>query len=78
MNKALGFIGLGVMGFPMAGHLANQNNISVFNRSPEKSKIWNTKYTGVICKSPAEIAKLSDVIMICIGNDSDVRDVISG
>ena len=79
MSKALGFIGLGVMGFPMAGHLANQNNnISVFNRTSEKSKIWNTKYTGVICKSPAEIAKLSDVIMICIGNDSDVRDVILG
>ena len=79
MSKALGFIGLGVMGFPMAGHLANQhNNISVFNRTIEKSKIWNTKHTGVICKSPAEIAKLSDVVMICIGNDNDVRDVISG
>ena len=79
MSKALGFIGLGVMGFPMAGHLANQNNnISVFNRTSEKSKIWNTKYKGVICNSPAEIAKLSDVIMICIGNDSDVRDVILG
>ena len=79
MSKALGFIGLGVMGFPMAGHLASQNNnISVFNRTSEKSKIWNTKYTGVICNSPAQIAKLSDVIMICIGNDSDVRDVISG
>ena len=58
MSKALGFIGLGVMGFPMAGHLANQNNnISVFNRTSEKSKIWNTKYKGVICNSPAEIAK---------------------
>ena len=79
MSKALGFIGLGVMGFPMAGHLANQNNnISVFNRTSKKSKLWNTKYTGVICKSPAEIAKLSDVIMICVGNDNDVRDLISG
>ena len=79
MSKALGFIGLGVMGFPMAGHLANQNNnISVFNRTLEKSKTWNTKYNGVICNSLAELAKLSDVIMICIGNDSDVRDVISG
>ena len=49
MSKALGFIGLGVMGFPMAGHLANQNNnISVFNRTLEKSKTWNTKYQGVI------------------------------
>mgnify|MGYP003321322450 FL=1 len=79
MSKALGFIGLGVMGFPMAGHLANQNNnISVFNRTEEKSKTWKTKYQGVICNSPAELAKLSDVIMICIGNDNDVRDVISG
>ena len=79
MSKALGFIGLGVMGFPMAGHLANQtNNISVFNRTLEKSKTWNTKYQGVICSSTAELAKLSDVIMICIGNDNDVRDVISG
>ena len=79
MSKALGFIGLGVMGFPMAGHLANQNNnISVFNRTLEKSKTWNTKYQGVICNTPAELAKLSDVIMICIGNDNDVRDVISG
>jgi 3-hydroxyisobutyrate dehydrogenase-like beta-hydroxyacid dehydrogenase len=79
MSKALGFIGLGVMGFPMAGHLANQNNnISVFNRTLEKSKTWNTKYQGVTCNTPAELAKLSDVIMICIGNDNDVRDVISG
>ena len=79
MSKALGFIGLGVMGFPMAGHLANQNNnISVFNRTLEKSKTWNTKYQGVICNTPAELAKLSDVIMICIGSDNDVRDVISG
>ena len=78
MSKALGFIGLGVMGFPMAGHLANQNNISVFNRTLEKSKTWNAKYKGVICNTPAELAKLSDVIMICIGNDNDVRDVISG
>ena len=79
MSKALGFIGLGVMGFPMAGHLANKNNnISVFNRTLEKSKTWNAKYKGVICNTPAELAKLSDVIMICIGNDNDVRDVISG
>ena len=79
MSKAIGFIGLGVMGSPMAGHLANlNNNISVFNRTVEKSKTWNTKYKGVICGSPAELATMSDVIMICIGNDTEVRDVISG
>ena len=57
MSKAIGFIGLGVMGFPMAGHLANQNNkISVINRTSEMYKIWNTKYTLFIFNSPAEIA----------------------
>lgn len=79
MNKAIGFIGLGVMGFPMAGHLSNNNkNISVFNRTKEKSEIWNSKFNGIICNSPEEVAKLSDVIMICIGNDNDVKDVIFG
>tara|TARA_B100001142_G_scaffold109063_2_gene111072 strand:- start:1152 stop:2027 length:876 start_codon:yes stop_codon:yes gene_type:complete len=79
MNKAIGFIGLGVMGFPMAGHLANQNgNISVFNRTYKKSEAWNKEFSGTICKSPSEIAELSDVIMICVGNDKDVRNVISG
>tara|TARA_B100001175_G_scaffold144925_1_gene123077 strand:+ start:4991 stop:5866 length:876 start_codon:yes stop_codon:yes gene_type:complete len=79
MKKALGFIGLGVMGFPMAGYLANQNkNISVFNRTAKKSEAWIKKYNGTICNSPAEVAKLSDVIMICIGDDNDVRNVIAG
>ena len=63
MSKAIGFIGLGVMGSPMAGHLANlNNNISVFNRTVEKSKTWNTKYKGVICGSPAELARISEDI----------------
>ena len=79
MKKALGFIGLGVMGFPMAGYLANQNNnISVFNRTAKKSEAWIKKYNGTICNSPVEVAKLSDVIMICIGDDNDVRNVIAG
>lgn len=79
MKKALGFIGLGVMGFPMAGYLANQNNnISVFNRTAKKSEAWIKEYNGTACNSPAEVAKLSDVIMICIGDDNDVRNVIAG
>ena len=79
MKKALGFIGLGVMGFPMAGYLANQNNnISVFNRTAKKSEAWIKKYNGTICNSPVEVAKLSDVIMICIGDDNDVRNIIAG
>jgi len=79
MNKALGFIGLGVMGFPMAGHLSMQNkNIFVFNRTNEKSKAWNKKYNGTICNSLEDVAKSSDVIILCVGNDNDVRKIICG
>ena len=66
MTKAVGFIGLGVMGFPMAGHLSEHNKIAVFNRTKTKSEIWSTKYKGEICSSPAELAKISDVIILCV------------
>ena len=78
MTKALGFIGLGVMGFPMAGHLSEQNKIAVFNRTKTKSEIWSTKYKGEICSSPAGVAKISDVIILCVGDDNDVRDIVTG
>ena len=78
MTKAIGFIGLGVMGFPMAGHLSKQNKISVFNRTKTKSEIWSNTYNGKICDSPAELAKVSDVIILCVGNDNDVREIITG
>ena len=76
MTKALGFIGLGVMGFPMAGHLSEHNQIAVFNRTKTKSEIWSTKYEGKICSSPHELAKISDVIILCVGDDNDVRDIV--
>ena len=78
MTKAIGFIGLGVMGYPMAGHLSKHNSISIFNRTKAKSENWCNKYNGKICSSPAELARVSDVIILCIGNDNDVRDVITG
>tara|TARA_B100000683_G_scaffold14993_1_gene15171 strand:+ start:641 stop:1507 length:867 start_codon:yes stop_codon:yes gene_type:complete len=78
MTKAIGFIGLGVMGFPMAGHLSKKNKISVFNRTKTKSDIWSNTYNGKICNSPAELAKVSDVIILCVGNDNDVREIITG
>ena len=78
MTKAVGFIGLGVMGFPMAGHLSQHNRIAVFNRTKTKSEIWSTKYKGTICSSPADLAKISDVIILCVCNDSDVRDIVTG
>ena len=78
MTKAVGFIGLGVMGFHMAGHLSEHNKIAVFNRTKTKSEIWSTKYKGKICSSPTELAKISDVIILCVGDDNDVKDIVTG
>ena len=76
MNKK-GFIGLGVMGYPMAGHLAsNSFDTCVFNRTHDKALKWENEFTGTLCSSLSEVASQSDVIMICVGKDEDVRDVI--
>ncbi len=77
MNKAIGFIGLGVMGSPMAGHLSNHHEIRVFNRSLEKTKSWIKKYSGSECSSVKEISQVSDILFLCVGNDNDVREIIS-
>ena len=77
MTKAIGFIGLGVMGSPMAGHLSSHHEIRVFNRSPEKTKSWIKKYSGSECSSVKEISKVSDILFLCVGNDNNVREIIS-
>ena len=78
MNK-IGFIGLGVMGAPMAGHLSKNNfQVSVFNRSPKKSINWKSKYKGKICESISDLVTCSEVIILCVGNDGDVKDIING
>ena len=77
MNKAIGFVGLGVMGFPMAGHLSKVHNIHVYNRSSEKTKRWIEKYSGHECDSIREISQESDILILCAGNDNDVREIIS-
>ena len=78
MNN-LAFIGLGVMGFPMAGHLAKAgHNVTVYNRSSDKAKKWKSEYNGKIAVSPAEAAEGADFIMCCVGNDDDLREVTIG
>ena len=78
MNN-LAFIGLGVMGFPMAGHLAKAgHNVTVYNRSSDKAKKWQSEYNGKIAVSPAEAADGADFIMCCVGNDDDLREVTIG
>ena len=72
MNKK-GFIGLGVMGYPMAGHLASNNfDVCVFNRTQEKALKWKNEFTGSSCESPSEIASQSDVIIFAHTNHNDI------
>ena len=75
----IGFVGLGIMGGPMASHLNNNGyNISVFNRSREKSEKWlieNTK--AKVCWSLKDIASNSEIIILCVGNDQDVKQIIN-
>jgi 3-hydroxyisobutyrate dehydrogenase len=73
------FIGLGVMGYPMAGHLSNAGHqVFVFNRTKERSKKWANEYNGQICKSPKDAAIKSEYIFVCVGNDDDVLSVFNG
>ncbi len=75
----LAFIGLGVMGFPMAGHLANAgHSVTVYNRNSDKAKKWCSEYNGQIAATPADAAKGADFIMCCVGNDDDLREVTIG
>lgn len=74
----IGFIGLGVMGGPMASHIINNGfNLSVFNRSKEKSEKWLTENTKAkVCFSIEDLATDRDIIILCVGNDNDVRQII--
>jgi 3-hydroxyisobutyrate dehydrogenase len=75
----LAFIGLGVMGYPMAGHLKKAgNDVTVFNRSPAKAQKWVGEYGGQSAATPAAAAKGQDVVFCCVGRDSDLRDVTLG
>ena len=76
--KTRGFIGLGVMGFPMAGYISMKYPTLVFNRSVAKAENWVKTYKGEIVNSPAELGNICEEIYMCIGNDDDVREVISG
>ena len=75
----IAFIGLGVMGYPMAGHVKNAGmDICVYNRTTEKAKKWCDEYKGDMAPTPAEAAKDRDVVLMCVGNDNDVSEVILG
>ena len=75
MNK-LAFLGLGVMGYPMAGHLAKAgHDVTVYNRTPAKAAQWVAQYGGRSMPSPADAARDAQIVLMCVGNDNDVRAV---
>lgn len=77
--KNVAFVGLGVMGYPMAGHISKAGfNTRVFNRTETKARKWATEYSGEFANTPAAAAKGCDVVAICVGNDDDVRSVVFG
>src|SRR5690242_11920625 len=74
------FLGLGVMGFPMAGHLKNKggHDVTVYNRNAAKADKWVAQYGGKKAATPKEAATGQDFVMMCVGNDNDVREVTLG
>jgi 3-hydroxyisobutyrate dehydrogenase-like beta-hydroxyacid dehydrogenase len=73
----LAFLGLGVMGYPMAGHLVKKggHTLTVFNRTPARAQAWVKEHGGSAAASPAEAAKGADMVFMCVGDDPDVRAV---
>lgn len=75
----VGFCGLGVMGYPMAGHLASAgHSVSVYNRTSARADAWVAEHSGTAFATPREVAANSDIVMLCVGNDADVRAVVMG
>ena len=78
-KQQVAFIGLGVMGYPMAGHLANAGyQTRVYNRTTAKSEQWCRDYQGDFAVTPREAAEGADFIFMCVGNDDDLRSVVYG
>ena len=79
MSCNVAFIGLGVMGYPMAGYISKGgHNVTVFNRTKSKAEKWIDEYKGKMAETPAEAAKDAEYIFTCVGNDNDLREVTFG
>lgn len=77
--KKIAFIGLGVMGYPMAGHLQKAGyDVCVYNRTNKKAEQWVKEFGGCLAKTPKEAAEGCEIVFSCVGNDNDVRQVILG
>ncbi|MBI5718404.1 MAG: NAD(P)-dependent oxidoreductase [Burkholderiales bacterium] len=79
LPRRLAFVGLGVMGYPMAGHLARAGHrVTVYNRTAAKAEAWAREYGGRSAPTPREAASGADVVFACVGNDDDLRSVVLG
>jgi 3-hydroxyisobutyrate dehydrogenase len=79
MSVKIAFLGLGVMGYPMAGHLARSGHeLVVYNRSREKARAWLDEYPGRAAETPADAARGTQFVCTCVGNDDDLRQVLYG
>ncbi|MFT4730066.1 MAG: 3-hydroxyisobutyrate dehydrogenase [Granulosicoccus sp.] len=79
MMARIAFIGLGVMGNPMAGHLQQAgHSVTVYNRTAAKAQSWASQYGGSAASTPAEASKEAEFVMCCVGNDDDLRSVVLG
>ena len=79
MTASVAFLGLGVMGFPMAGHLAAKgHDVTVYNRTRAKAESWIGQHRGTAAATPAEAAEGADFVFTCVGNDDDLRAVALG
>jgi 3-hydroxyisobutyrate dehydrogenase len=80
MMAKVAFVGLGVMGYPMAGHLRTKggHDVTVFNRTAAKAEKWVSQYGGKSAPTPKEAAHGQDFVMACVGNDNDLREVMLG
>jgi 3-hydroxyisobutyrate dehydrogenase len=77
--KKVAFIGLGVMGYPMAGHLQKAGfDVCVYNRTNEKAEKWVEEFGGCLAKTPKEASEGCEIVFSCVGNDEDVRQVVLG
>ncbi|WP_300434215.1 NAD(P)-dependent oxidoreductase [uncultured Mameliella sp.] len=73
------FLGLGVMGYPMAGHMARAGHeVTVYNRTAAKAEKWVSEYGGAAAATPREAAQGADFVMACVGNDDDLRGICTG
>jgi len=78
-SRRVAFLGLGVMGYPMAGHLARAGHrVSVYNRTAAKAQAWAGEYAGTPAATPREAAAGADFVFACVGNDDDLRSVVLG